>query len=68
TEQRARSGRIRDELLGMIGDFPGRYETPHATDLLELWSGVFDNLTGWTTGVLTRLRAGEYRMADDPAR
>lgn len=49
----------------MVGDYPGHYEPPHATDLLELWSGVFDNLTGWTAGVLDRLERGEYRMADD---
>lgn len=64
-EQREGSRAIRDELLAMVGDYPGRYEPPHATDLLELWSGVFDNLTGWTAGVLDRLERGEYRMADD---
>lgn len=64
-EQRERSRVVRDELLGMVDDYPGRYEAPHATDLLELWSGVFDNLSGWTAGVLARLERGEYRMADD---
>ena len=64
-EQRKRSRGVRDELLGTVDDYPGRHETPHATDLLELWSGVFDNLAGWTAGVLARLERGEYRMADD---
>ncbi|WP_280236989.1 PadR family transcriptional regulator [Nocardia cyriacigeorgica] len=64
-EQRRRSSEVRDGLLGMIPEFPGRYHAPHATDLLELWSGVFENLSGWTSGVLTRLEAGEYHMADD---
>lgn len=65
-EQRDRSREIRDELLGMVGDYPGRYEPPHATDLLELWSGVFDNLTGWTSGLLARLERGEYGLVDEP--
>ncbi|MBF6396473.1 PadR family transcriptional regulator [Nocardia cyriacigeorgica] len=64
-EQRRRSREIRDDLLAMVPEFPGRYSAPYATDLLELWSGVFENLSGWTSGVLARLEAGEYRMADD---
>ncbi|MFR9749981.1 PadR family transcriptional regulator [Nocardia sp. 004] len=63
-EQRRRSEDTRDSLLAMIPNFPGRYEAPHATDLLELWSGVFENLSRWTEGVLSRLEAGEYRMPD----
>ena len=65
-EQRTRSHAVRNDLLAMVADFPGRYEPPHFTDLLELWSGVFDNLTGWTSGILTRLEQDEYRLADDP--
>ncbi|MBF6180485.1 PadR family transcriptional regulator [Nocardia otitidiscaviarum] len=65
-EQRARSEEIRVGLLEMIPEFPSRHEAPYSTDLLELWSGVFGNLTGWTAGLLARLEAGEYRMADDP--
>ncbi|MET7771016.1 helix-turn-helix transcriptional regulator [Nocardia sp. NPDC005366] len=63
-EQRRNSVAVREELLAMIPDFPGRYEPPHATDLLELWSGVFDNLSAWTGGILARLEAGEYRMRE----
>ncbi|MEU7629748.1 helix-turn-helix transcriptional regulator [Nocardia sp. NPDC049220] len=63
-EQRRRSEEIRTGLLDMIPTFSGRYEAPHATDLLELWSGVFGNLSGWTEGVLARLEAGEYRMSE----
>ncbi|WP_054813142.1 PadR family transcriptional regulator [Nocardia arizonensis] len=63
-EQRRNSVSVRDELIAMVPDFPGRYDQPHATDLLELWSGVFDNLAAWTGRVLARLEAGEYRMAD----
>ncbi|MGY1897375.1 PadR family transcriptional regulator [Nocardia gipuzkoensis] len=63
-EQRRRSEEIRTDLLAMIPNFPGRYEAPHATDLLELWSGVFENLSRWTEGVLARLEAGEYRMPE----
>ncbi|WP_280438032.1 PadR family transcriptional regulator [Nocardia carnea] len=64
-EQRSRSEAIRTDLLAMVTDFPGRHEPPHFPDLLELWSGVFANLTGWTSGVLDRLERGEYRLADD---
>lgn len=63
--QQARSRAVRDELLAMTDDYPGREEPPHFPDLLELWSSVFDNLTGWVSGVLQRLEAGEYRMVDD---
>ncbi|MET8874050.1 PadR family transcriptional regulator [Nocardia sp. NPDC004604] len=63
-EQRRNAAAVRDDLLAMVLKFPGRYEPPHATDLLELWSGVFDNLSHWTGGVLERLEAGEYRMSD----
>ncbi|WP_174189109.1 PadR family transcriptional regulator [Nocardia barduliensis] len=63
-EQRRRSEEVRTGLLAMIPDFPGRYEAPHATDLLELWSGAFDNLSQWTAGVLARLEAGEYRLPE----
>ncbi|MFI9503197.1 PadR family transcriptional regulator [Nocardia sp. NPDC052566] len=63
-EQRRRSAEVRDQLIGMTGDFPGRYAPPHATDLLELWGSVFDNPAGWTGGMIERLEAGEYRMPD----
>ncbi|MFC9898444.1 PadR family transcriptional regulator [Nocardia sp. NPDC127579] len=63
-EQQRNSAETRDGLLAMIPDFPGRHEPPHATDLLELWSGVFANLTGWTAGLIERLEAGEYRTTD----
>ena len=63
-QQRRNSVAVRAELLAMIPDFPGRYEAPHATDLLELWSGVFDNLSTWTDGILARLEAGGYHMTD----
>ncbi|MEU7765815.1 hypothetical protein AB0B25_11905 [Nocardia sp. NPDC049190] len=63
-EQRRRSEEVRAGLLDMIPTLSGRYEAPHATDLLELWSGVFGNLSGWTDGVLARLEAGEYRMSE----
>lgn len=63
-EQRRNAAAVRDDLIAMIPTFPGRYGPPHATDLLELWSGVFDNLSNWTGGVLERLEAGEYRMSD----
>ncbi|WP_405165048.1 PadR family transcriptional regulator [Nocardia sp. NBC_01499] len=63
-EQRRRSEETRTSLLAMIPNFPGRYETPHTPDLLELWSSVFGNLAGWTDGLLERLESGEYRMSD----
>ena len=63
-EQQRNSADVRDGLLEMIPEFPGRYEPPYAPDLLELWSGVFANLTGWTGGLIERLEAGEYRTAD----
>ena len=64
--QRRTTASVRDELLAMTPEFPGRYETPHSPDLLELWSGLFDNFTAWTGRLVERLEAGEYRMADDP--
>ena len=64
-DQRARTLAVRDDLLAMIPDFPGRHAAPHATDLLELWSGVFDNLAGWNTALVTRMEAGEYRFAGE---
>jgi len=63
-EQQRNAEAVREQLLAMIPEFPGRYEVPHTTDLLELWSGVFANLTGWTGGLLARLEAGEYSLAD----
>ncbi|MEU8897429.1 PadR family transcriptional regulator [Nocardia sp. NPDC048505] len=63
-EQQRNSAEVRDGLIAMIPEFPGRYEAPHAPDLLELWSGLFANLTGWTGGLIERLEAGEYRTAD----
>ncbi|WP_069162537.1 PadR family transcriptional regulator [Nocardia altamirensis] len=64
-EQRRRSEEVRASLLEMVPTFTGgRYEPPHTTDLLELWSGVFGNLAGWTDGLLERLESGEYRMSE----
>ncbi|GAB2696836.1 hypothetical protein [Nocardia thraciensis] len=65
TAQRRYTAEIRDDLLAMVPEFPGRYDAPHSPDVLELWSGVFDNFSGWTERLLARLEAGEYRMADD---
>ncbi|MFQ6392617.1 PadR family transcriptional regulator [Nocardia sp. KC 131] len=65
-EQRRRSEAVRADLLAMIPTFPGRHEPPHSADLLELWSGVFGHLAGWTAGLLERMEAGEYRMSDKP--
>lgn len=63
-EQQRNAATVREQLLAMIPEFPGRYEVPHSTDLLELWSGVFENLSGWTGRLLARLEAGEYTLAD----
>ncbi|RDI50946.1 DNA-binding PadR family transcriptional regulator [Nocardia mexicana] len=68
TAQRRYATEIRDDLLAMVPEFPGRYDAPHSPDLLELWSGVFDNFSGWTGRLLTRLEGGEYHMADDGPR
>nr|WP_276514892.1 helix-turn-helix transcriptional regulator [Nocardia transvalensis] len=68
TEQRRAAAGVRDDLIAMAPDFPGRHDAPHSRDLLDLWSGVFDNFTGWTARLLDRLAAGEYRMADDRPR
>ncbi|WP_157124352.1 hypothetical protein [Nocardia pseudovaccinii] len=56
--------RAASALISMIPSFPGRCEPPHATDLLELGSCMFDNRSNWTGGILERLEAGEYRMPD----
>ncbi|MBF6170559.1 PadR family transcriptional regulator [Nocardia blacklockiae] len=68
TAQRRATAAIRDELLAMVPEYPGRDDAPYFPDLLELWSGVFDNFTGWTARLLRRLEDGEYRMAGEPPR
>ncbi|WP_328604404.1 PadR family transcriptional regulator [Amycolatopsis sp. NBC_00345] len=38
----------------------------HVTELFRLWSGIAETSHEWLIGVITRLEAGEYVMADDP--
>jgi DNA-binding PadR family transcriptional regulator len=45
---------------------PPREEQPHTLDLLELWQGSVAATATWSTGLIARLEAGDYAMADDP--
>ncbi|MFE3173709.1 PadR family transcriptional regulator [Amycolatopsis sp. NPDC059090] len=38
----------------------------HVTEMNRLWAGVAKANKEWLTGVISRLEAGEYVMADDP--
>lgn len=38
---------------------------PHVDELFRLWAGIAGASREWLTGLLSRLEAGEYRMADD---
>lgn len=52
-------------LDGLVDRFPQRDEPPHTADLLTLWSGGLAATAAWTAGLIRRLEAGEYRMADE---
>ena len=39
---------------------------PHVSELFRLWGGIASASREWLTGLITRLEAGEYVMADDP--
>ncbi|MGV0745608.1 PadR family transcriptional regulator [Mycolicibacterium sp. XJ870] len=65
TEQLAVSRRIGDELQAMKPQWPDPAQPPHAQHLLDLWTGVFGANAGWTATMLGRVRAGEFRFADD---
>ncbi|WP_033288172.1 PadR family transcriptional regulator [Amycolatopsis jejuensis] len=39
---------------------------PHVSELFRLWGGIASASREWLTGLIGRLEAGEYVMADDP--
>ncbi|WP_280834043.1 hypothetical protein [Mycolicibacterium frederiksbergense] len=49
----------------MKPQWPDPQQPPHAQHLLDLWSGVFGANAQWTEAMLDRVRAGEFRFADD---
>ena len=40
----------------------------HVSELYRLWGGITDASLTWLEGLIARLEAGEYVMADDPGR
>lgn len=64
TQQRAITKRIDVELDEMKPQWPDPDAPPHAEYLLDLWRGVFQSNARWTTAMLDRLSAGEFRFAD----
>jgi DNA-binding PadR family transcriptional regulator len=38
----------------------------HVDELYRLWVTMIDGMLGWLEGLVSRLRSGEYVMADDP--
>ncbi len=38
----------------------------HVAELFRLWAGITTASLEWITGLIARLEAGEYTMADDP--
>ncbi|HEY2060154.1 MAG TPA: PadR family transcriptional regulator [Amycolatopsis sp.] len=38
----------------------------HVSELFRLWSGIAETSHEWLIGLIARLEAGEYVMADDP--
>ncbi|WP_395815600.1 PadR family transcriptional regulator [Archangium minus] len=67
-EQHRRATEIHVGLEKMVPMFPHRDQPPHTQDLLALWSGGIAATARWTEGLLQRLEAGEYVMADDTKR
>lgn len=52
-------------LSQLMPGFKDRSPAPHSLDLLELWSGHLGVTQAWSAGLIQRLQAGEYTMADD---
>jgi DNA-binding PadR family transcriptional regulator len=63
--QHRRATETQDRLERMMPRFPRRDDPPHTQDLLALWSGGVAATARWTEGIIQRLEAGEYVMADD---
>lgn len=63
-DQHRRATENQMHLDGLVGQFPQRDEPPHAADLLTLWGGSLAATAAWTEGLIQRLEAGEYHMAD----
>jgi hypothetical protein len=49
----------------MKPNWPDPTAPPHAQHLLDLWRGTFAANARWTTAMLARISAGEFRFADD---
>jgi DNA-binding PadR family transcriptional regulator len=65
TQQRTITERIDVELDAMKPQWPDPDAPPHAEHLLDLWRGVFKSNARWTTTMLDRLSASEFRFADE---
>ena len=65
TQQFTITERIDIELDAMKPQWPDPDAPPHAEHLLDLWRGVFKSNARWTTAMLDRLSAGEFRFVDE---
>lgn len=65
-DQLATTAQIGVDLQAMKPQWPDAGEPPHAQHLLDLWRGSFAAHARWTTEMLERIAAGEFRFADDP--
>jgi DNA-binding PadR family transcriptional regulator len=63
-EQLATTRQIEGDLHAMKPQWPDPGEPPHAQHLLDLWRGVFRSNASWTSEMIARLNAGEFRFAD----
>lgn len=65
TEQLATTVQIDGDLHEMKPQWPDADQPPHAEHLLDMWRGVFRSNAAWTTQMLERLAAGEFRFAGE---
>jgi DNA-binding PadR family transcriptional regulator len=65
---------IRDDLRATLPSSQNAWPSSHYAwepaghpELADLWITSFENAATWTAGMIVRLEAGAYRMADDPS-
>ncbi|HVW39883.1 MAG TPA: PadR family transcriptional regulator [Amycolatopsis sp.] len=53
----------------LLAEEPGNWRQPeHVSELYLLWRAHAEASATWLRGLIERLEAGQYRMADDPGR
>ncbi|MBB2988847.1 DNA-binding PadR family transcriptional regulator [Mycolicibacterium iranicum] len=65
TEQLTTTRQIDIDLDAMKPQWPDPSAPPHAQHLLDLWRGLFRSNASWTSQMLERVGAGEFRFADE---